>query len=130
MKETVTKYSFREAFREAGRADQFSYEALGLLFDYFEEFEEGTGQEMELDVIAICCEWSEFLNYWEAWKEIKGSMEEWPEEILEILEDKDGIADPSEDSREEAAKIAIKQMAEKGDFLLLETSAGCLISWG
>ena len=30
-----------------------------LLFDYFEEYEKDTGEELELDVIAICCDFSE-----------------------------------------------------------------------
>jgi hypothetical protein len=59
MKTTVSRYDFERAFVDAGRKDQFSYEALGLLFDYFESYEEETGQEIELDVIAICCEYSE-----------------------------------------------------------------------
>ena len=29
-------YQFREAFRLAGRSDQFSYEGLEVLFDYLE----------------------------------------------------------------------------------------------
>jgi hypothetical protein len=59
MKTTVSKYDFERAFVDANRKDNFSYEALGLLFDYFESYEEETGQEIELDVIAICCEYSE-----------------------------------------------------------------------
>jgi hypothetical protein len=59
MKTTVSKYNFERAFVDANRKNQFSYEALGLLFDYFESYEEETGQEIELDVIAICCEYSE-----------------------------------------------------------------------
>ena len=59
MKTTVSRYDFERAFVDADRKDNFSYEALGLLFDYFESYEEETGQEIELDVIAICCEYSE-----------------------------------------------------------------------
>lgn len=59
MKITVNKYDFERAFIDAGRKDQFSYEALGLLFEYFEEYEESTGEEIELDVIALCCDYSE-----------------------------------------------------------------------
>ena len=44
---------FRDEFRQCGRADQFSYEALGLLFDYLDD------ENYDLDVIAICCEYSE-----------------------------------------------------------------------
>jgi hypothetical protein len=56
MKTTISSASqFREAFYSAGRKDQFSYEALGLLFDYLEEAD----PDMELDVVGICCDYSE-----------------------------------------------------------------------
>jgi hypothetical protein len=55
MKVTLTKSMFRDEFKRMGRADQFSYDALGAMFDYFEEWE----PEMELDVVGICCEYSE-----------------------------------------------------------------------
>ena len=59
MKTSINKYDFRDAFQKAGRENNFSYEGLGVLFDYFEEYEESTGEEIELDVIAICCEFNE-----------------------------------------------------------------------
>ena len=59
MKTTVTVSDFRDAFRNYGRQDQFSYEALGLLHDWLEEYKDSTGEEVELDVIAICCEFAE-----------------------------------------------------------------------
>jgi predicted ArsR family transcriptional regulator len=59
MKTTISRYDFERAFVDAGRKDQFSYEALGLLFAYLEEYEESTGEEIELDVIALCCEYYE-----------------------------------------------------------------------
>jgi hypothetical protein len=59
MKTTISRYDFERAFVDAGRKENFSYEALGLLFDYFESYEEETGQEIELDVIAICCDYAE-----------------------------------------------------------------------
>lgn len=55
MISTVTLPKFRDAFTHAGRKDQFSYEALELLFDYLEESNPNT----ELDVVALCCEFSE-----------------------------------------------------------------------
>lgn len=59
MKTTVSRYDFERAFVDADRKENFSYEALGLLFDYFEDYEEQTGEEIELDVIAICCDYTE-----------------------------------------------------------------------
>lgn len=59
MKTTVSNHDFVEAFRAYDRLDNFSFEALDLLFSYFEECEDSTGQEIELDVVAICCEYCE-----------------------------------------------------------------------
>jgi hypothetical protein len=59
MIQTINKYGFEQAFKKAGRGEQFSYAALGALFDYFEEYEESTGEQIELDVVAICCEYAE-----------------------------------------------------------------------
>lgn len=59
MKTTVSRYDFERTFVDAGRKDQFSYEGLNALFDYLEDYEEQTGEEIELDVIALCCDYSE-----------------------------------------------------------------------
>ena len=50
---------FREAFRIAGRMDQFSYEGLEVLFDYLDNLSEDIGEPIELDVVALCCEYYE-----------------------------------------------------------------------
>ena len=55
MHQTINVHGFRDAFHAMGRADQFTYDALGMLFDHFEEWE----PDAELDVIAICCAYSE-----------------------------------------------------------------------
>ena len=52
-------YQFREAFRLAGRMDQFSYEGLEVLFDYLDNLSEDIGEPIELDVIALCCDYYE-----------------------------------------------------------------------
>ena len=59
MKTTVSNHDFVEAFRAYDRLDNFSFEALDLLFAYFEEYKDSTGQEIDLDVIAICCDYTE-----------------------------------------------------------------------
>ena len=62
MKQTINFYNFSDAFRKAGRADQFTYEGQRAIFDYLEEYEDSTGEEVELDVVAICCEYMEYEN--------------------------------------------------------------------
>lgn len=59
MIQTITLSDFRDAFKRMGRADQFSYEGLELIFDYIESYEQDSGEQVELDVIALCCEWTE-----------------------------------------------------------------------
>ena len=56
MKQTIDIYDFRAAF--AG--GQFTYEGLSALFDMLTEYEESTGEELELDVVGICCEFTEY----------------------------------------------------------------------
>jgi len=69
MKQTISKYNFTEAFRTMGRSDNFSYEGLQALFDHLEDYEEDTGEEIELDVIAICCDYTEYDSALEAAEE-------------------------------------------------------------
>ena len=59
MKTTVSLHDFREAFRTASRTDNFSYEGLELLFEHLEQYEEDAGEELELDVVALCCDYYE-----------------------------------------------------------------------
>lgn len=62
MKRTVSAHDFRQAFVDYDRAENFSYAGLGALFEYLVSLEEDTGKEMELDVIGICCDFSEYEN--------------------------------------------------------------------
>lgn len=59
MKKTINFYDFVQAFADAGRTEQFSREALASIFDYIEQAERDAGEELELDVIAICCDFTE-----------------------------------------------------------------------
>jgi hypothetical protein len=59
MHQTINRSQFHDAFHKAGRGDQFSYDALDALFSYFEQYEEDTGEKIELDVVAICCDYVE-----------------------------------------------------------------------
>ena len=69
MKQIITEYQFVESFRACGRETQFSRPALFALFDYLESYEEDCGVDLELDPIAICCEWAEYPSALAAAKE-------------------------------------------------------------
>jgi len=59
MKQSINMYDFERAFKNFER-DNFSYDGLKALFEYLEEYEDSTGEEVELDVIALCCEYMEY----------------------------------------------------------------------
>lgn len=60
MKQTINESQFVDAFREMNRTENFSYAGRLALFEYLESYEEETGQEIELDIIALCCEYCEY----------------------------------------------------------------------
>lgn len=55
----INWYDFKNEF-QAIRPDNFSYDGLFALFEYFEDIEAQTGEPMKLDVIAICCDFAEY----------------------------------------------------------------------
>lgn len=61
MKTTLDFNDFRDAFRRYDRLDNFSREGLELLFEHCEECD----PDMELDVIALCCDYAE-----DTWQDI------------------------------------------------------------
>ena len=64
MKQTVTFYTFKEAFQEK-RPQNFTFDGLWELWKYLAEFEESSGRELELDVVGLCIDFQE-----ESWKSI------------------------------------------------------------
>ena len=63
---TVNSSMFADAFRRMGHENQFSREALEALFEYIENYEEDTGIRVELDVLGLCCEFTEYTTAVEA----------------------------------------------------------------
>ena len=59
MKKSIGFCEFCDSFRDADRNENFSYEGKRALFDYLEEYEDGSGEEIELDVVALCCDFYE-----------------------------------------------------------------------
>ena len=60
MKQTVYEHDFINAFQSI-RPDNFTYAGLKALYAWFEECADlGAESETELDVIAICCEFTEY----------------------------------------------------------------------
>ena len=78
MKQTINFESFRQAFINYNRQDNFPT-GLRELFSYLEELESDTGSELELDVIGLCCDFSE--------EKLSVVLKEYSLESLEELRD-------------------------------------------
>jgi len=61
MKDTINIYQFQNWFQE-NSPNKFSRTGQVALFDYLEQYEEDTGEEIEFDPIALCCEYTEYDN--------------------------------------------------------------------
>ena len=75
---TINFYNFQNAF-DSIRPDNFSYHGLRALFDYMEELEDDIQEQLELDVIAICCDWTE-------WKSLEDYQEQYSADTMEYIE--------------------------------------------
>ena len=85
MRQTISKNEFVEAFEAMGRSDNFSRAGRRALFEFLEELEDDLGEEIELDPIALCCDWSEFASAKEACAEYGLDEDESERLNLEIL---------------------------------------------
>jgi len=85
MYQSVNQFDFVHAFTQCGRKDQFSHETLKALFSYLENLEEDLGEPIELDPIAICCEYTEYVDAVEAYSGYKNDPTISEEDALEYL---------------------------------------------
>lgn len=91
------------------RGDQFGYDGWLAIGDYLEELSEGTGEDIEIDIVGICCEYSYAESVEDAWQQVvkfgKIDDEEWEEmddeekldAIKEYLEDNTSVVCCEED---------------------------------
>jgi len=68
MIKTITFSDFTDEFKLFDR-DNFSYDGMKALYEYLEDYEEQTETPIELDVIALCCEYTEYEDL----KELQGN---------------------------------------------------------
>lgn len=101
----VDMATFIDEFKAMGREDNFSYEGLELLFEMLEDYEEAAGEDMVLDVISLCVEYSElsrdellcqYSNLLEDPTDLDSDAETWDdvddEALFEWLQEQSGDA--------------------------------------
>ena len=95
MKTIVTESQFIESFRLCGRETQFTVPARRALFDHFENIEQWTDTDIELDPIGICCEFAEYpsaLSAAEAYG-FKDGIDSKEESALEWLQNRTQVVE-------------------------------------
>ena len=68
MKKTLSTWEIADALKQDDNAG-WSYEGAKAMAEYLEQYEEDAGEEMELDVVAIRCEFTEYATATEAAEE-------------------------------------------------------------
>lgn len=61
-------YELERLFEECGKENYFSYEGFNALYDYLDEYSNSIGEDFKVDVIALCCDFTEY----ESWEELYG----------------------------------------------------------
>lgn len=101
--QTLTFCQFCDAFDHMDRETQFSYDGKRVLFDYLEEYSDSMNEPVELDVIALCCEYAEdsiddiIENYSVGVSDADGDKDEIKEIVREYLEDNTIIIGETDD---------------------------------
>ena len=107
MKMTLSTYDIADALKSDTNAN-WSYNGAKALAEYLEECEESSGEEMELDVVAIRCDFSEH-----------GSLREWADDY--------GYEYDHGDEDDDIAAEIREYITDHGR--LIEFDGGVIVSW-
>jgi len=61
IKQNVYFSIFCDSFSDTYK-NNFTYKGKRALFDYLEQLSEDLGEDIELDTIALCCDYTEYEN--------------------------------------------------------------------
>ena len=118
IKETVSFNTFSTRFLSSDSyRNNFTYNGLEALYDYLEQLSEDIGQEIEFDMIALCCEYSEYKSAWEA-------MEQYQPEDMPTVENSEGM--DLVEIQEVSEALALEWLEEKTQ--VIEFNGGIIIS--
>lgn len=62
MYKNINEQEFINEFKIGTRKAQYSIEGLKALYKYFKNYEFAANEDVYLDVIAVCCEYTEYEN--------------------------------------------------------------------
>ena len=85
-------YQLEQLFKECGRENHFSYEGFDALYDYLDEYSDEVGEDFKVDVIALCCDFTEYSGWEELYNNYSYSYNN-ESKTFEELEENNGLDD-------------------------------------
>jgi len=114
MKETINESAFIDGFM-AIRKDNFSYEGLRALYDYLTQLEDDLGEELDFDIIAFCCDYSEYESVEEYLKDYNTDI------------DKEDYVNKDDDDLEGYYQAVKDEIRDKTTLIEIEDKEGFII---
>jgi len=111
---TLTKSQVADELRKDSNAG-WTYAGANALAEYFEEYEESTGEEMELDTCAIRCDFSEYA-----------SLLDWANEYFSNALEELGFDETDENDDDEVNDKIREYINNRGQ--LIEFNGGIIVS--
>lgn len=88
---SLDRSEFVKLFDEYDRSENFSIAARECLYDYYDDLSYDLSEDIQIDPIAICCDWCEYDadDLWSDYNHILDSnAEKYSDETMEILVEK------------------------------------------
>ena len=85
-------YQLEQLFRECGRENHFSHEGFNALYDYLDEYSDEVGEDFKVDVIGLCCDFTEYSGWEELYNNYSYSYNN-ESKTFEELEENDELDD-------------------------------------
>jgi hypothetical protein len=83
---------YKRVITDENKNGNFTYKGLRALFEYLDDLSEDTGENINLDVIALCCDYLEYKNLDEYLNDYY-TKEQKQEIINEFLEENDYLSE-------------------------------------
>jgi hypothetical protein len=94
----VSAHDMIDRARKFDRLDQLGGpDGVRALFDHLEELAEGIGEPIELDIIALCCEWAHYASIEDAAEDYDPDETD-PDEIRDWFDDNTIVLDVDDGS--------------------------------
>jgi len=107
-----TATQFEREFQQISPAT-FSVAALETLFEFYEELSESIGEDMEIDPVAIRCDWGEYTDQ-ELWDEFASHYNA---QLLGQLANQ-GPVELAEKMEDDTTVLPVKQPVERDTWLV------------